>query len=267
MSSSAVPTDYHGADRGHYTAVPSQATATSSVAKSGKRGVAYNDVKLVDILSSSPHVSWAYNWASSCAGLSKNLNFIPTLWGTAEEFVSVWKENAQSAIDNGSKYLFSFNEPDNSAQANMSPGEAAAAYKQYMMPFAGKGVKLCAPSITNAGGNMGLNWLTSFIEACDGCQIDCLNLHWYDSHDKTDYFKSHIQNATDIAGGKPVWVTEFGCTDGTPADISSFLQDVMPWMDKEDKVEGYAYFMASEGLLVSGSGPSEFGNTYVSFSE
>jgi hypothetical protein len=62
----------------------------------------------------------------------------------------VWEANANAAIAAGSKYLLAFNEPDLSSQANMSPSQAAASYKKYMMPFAGK-AKLVSPAITNGG--------------------------------------------------------------------------------------------------------------------
>jgi len=160
----------------------------------------------------------------------------------------------------------SFNEPDMTSQANMSPEDAASAYKTYMMPFAGK-AKLGAPAVTNGGGSMGLNWLAAFLEACDDCQVDFVTIHWYDSASNTAYFKEHVQNATDVAGGKPVWVTEFAPT-GNPsnADISTFLEDVMPWMDSQSFVERYSYFMASDGALISGTEPSTFGQTYATYS-
>lgn len=65
----------------------------------------------------------------------------------------------------------SFNEPDLSSQSNLSPAVAAAGYLTYMQPFAGK-AKLGSPAITNGGGSMGLSWLSSFMTACSGCQID-----------------------------------------------------------------------------------------------
>ena len=67
-----------------------------------------------------------------------------------------------------------------------------------------------------------------------------------------------MQNATDVAGGKPVFLTEFGAS-GSDDQISTFLEDVMPWMDGQDFVQGYAYFMVSDGLLNSGSSTSSYG--------
>ena len=245
------------------SAAPSS-TGSSSSGKSDKRGVAYNDAKLTDCLVSSPAVSWGYNWGSSSSGLSDSVKFIPTLWGPASEFSNDWSSNAQSAIDSGSTHLFSFNEPDLAAQSNLSPSEAATAYKKYMEPFAGK-AKLCAPSVTNGGGSMGLSWLSSFLESCSDCTIDCINIHWYDSAENSEYFKKHVSDAADTAPGKQIFVSEFAAT-GSDDQISTFLEDVMPWMDSNDDVGGYAYFMAGEGKLVSGSEQSTIGKVFASSS-
>ncbi|KAJ9621517.1 hypothetical protein H2203_007004 [Taxawa tesnikishii (nom. ined.)] len=238
------------------------ASAASSASSAGKRGLVYNDVSLTTCFEGSSQISWAYNWDSATTGLSSAFKFIPMLWGTASTHTDSWSANAKAAIASGSTHLMSFNEPDLSTQANLSPEDAATAYKTYMMPFAGQ-AKLGAPAVTNGGSGMGLDWLDAFLTACTGCQIDFVSIHWYDSATNIDYFKSHVQNATNVAGGKPVYLTEFGAT-GTDAQVSTFLETVMPWMDGQDFMEGYSYFMVSDGLLVSGTEPSTYGSTYMS---
>lgn len=284
-SSSAAPTSSAAA------ATPSSYSSGGSTSGSfsGKRGLAYNDASLTSCFGGASKVGWAYNWGSSSNGLDMDVSYVPLLWGTSEDFTGPWSDNAQAAIDSGSQYLFSFNEPDMSSQANLSPEDAAEAYKKYMSPFAGK-AKMCAPSVTNGGGAMGLTWLSNFLDACSDCQIDCVSIHWYDSYQNTEYFKDHVNNATEIAPGKEVFVSEFGTTDGSDEQVSEFLQDVMPWMgkscsssshlryrfefranspscvDSKDEVAGYAYFMVSEGMLVSGDAASSYGSTYMNYS-
>ncbi|KXT04026.1 hypothetical protein AC578_4960 [Pseudocercospora eumusae] len=253
--------DNYGAASSTASAAPSYSSAASSAG--GKRGLAYNDASLTSCFTGAREVSWAYNWGSSSDGLDDGFNFIPTLWGTASEFTGSWSENAKSAISAGSTHLFSFNEPDHSAQANLGTAAAATAYATYMNPFKGQ-AQLCAPAVTNGGGEMGLTWLQGFLDACTDCQIDCLNIHWYDSAENTDDFKSHVQKAIDMANGKPVYVSEFGAT-GSDDQIASFLQEVMPWMDNNSNIAGYAYFMVKDGLLVSGSEPSSYGSTYKTY--
>lgn len=244
------------------SAAPTQSSSYGGSSGTGKRGVAYNDASLTDCFTDSPQITWGYNWGSASSGLSSKFSYIPQLWSSSSEFTQYWDQNAKASIKAGSNTLFSFNEPDLSSQANMNPSDAAAAYKQYMEPYGSDSVKLCAPAVTNGGGDMGLTWLQNFMDACHDCQIDCVNVHWYDSAENTDYFTSHIQNATEISGGKPVYVSEFGAT-GSDDQISTFLTTVMDWMDKEDSVAGYAYFMVSDGKLVTGTEPSSYGKVYA----
>jgi len=124
-----------------------------------------------------------------------------------------WHANAQAALNRGSGHLLSFNEPDNSGQSNISPQVAAAAYKQYMMPYAGHAA-LGAPAVTNSEtGLSGLTWLTDVLEAGTGCEVDFVPIHWYGT-DIND-FKDHVQKAFTTgqyaAGGvRPIWITEVG---------------------------------------------------------
>ena len=214
------------------SSAPAYSSSASASSGGAKRGLGYNDAALTSCFMDSPNVGWAYNWGSENGGFTptSSVNYVPTLWGTRSDFTSVWEDNANAAISAGSKYLFSFNEPDMSTQANMSPEDAASAWKQYMEPFAGK-AQLCAPSVTNGGGEMGLTWLSNFLAACSDCTIDCVNIHWYSQLQYADTFKDQVTNATTVSG-KPVFVSEFAPTDGSDSDKSDFLQDVMPWMGK-----------------------------------
>ncbi|TKA74891.1 hypothetical protein B0A49_07886, partial [Cryomyces minteri] len=217
------------------------ATTASASTLSGKRGLAYNDGSLTNYFTGSSLVTWGHNWANAPSGLASSFEFVPLLWGTASGFTSGWSAAATSAISKGATHLMSFNEPDLSTQANLSPEAAAAGYKTYMMPFQGK-AKLGAPAVTNGGGAMGLTWMKNFMTACSGCQIDFVAIHWYDSATNIAYFKNHVTNATAMAGGRPVWITEFGAS-GTDAEVNTFLQTVLPWLDQQPSIERYAYFM------------------------
>lgn len=202
------------------------------------------------------------------------VEYIPLLWGTGSDFTGQWLVNAKKAIAAGSKTIFSFNEPDISSQANMAPAVAAAAYKTFMMPLANQGAKLCAPAVTNGGGAMGLTWLQSFLDACKplGCQIDCLNIHWYDSPENVAYFKSHVQQAISMGNGIPVYVSEFGVNgDSYSTDqVTTFLQQVMPWMDSQSSVAGYAYYKVDPSSntpfpLTNGADASALGKLYMTY--
>jgi hypothetical protein len=245
------------------TTVPSATSATSapSTPNGGKRGLAYNSAALTNAFAGSGKVSWAYNWGSTSDGLSGKFEYVPMLWGTGADKTGNWNDAANKALVSGSTYLLGFNEPDHSQQANISPSAAAAGWMQFMQPFAGK-AKLGSPAVTNGGGDMGLTYLGNFLGACGGCTIDFVNIHWYDSASNVAYFKKHVQDAYAAGKNRPLWITEFGAS-GSIDEQNTFLSEVIPWLDSQDFVERYAYFMVSDGVLVTGTSLSKLGNTFA----
>jgi len=238
------------------TKAASAPAASSGSTVGGKRGIAYTSPAQAQPLIGK--TQWAYNWGSTSGALASGVEYLPMLWSNTAEKTNSWVADATKAIANGATAVLGFNEPDHPQQANLSPQVAATAYQQYITNnFAGK-AKLISPAVTNGGGSMGLTWLSTFLGLCTGCKIDAVAIHWYDVSTNIDYFKSHIQDAH-TQSGLPVYLTEFGTTDGND---QAFLQAVLPWLDSQDYVQKYAYFMAEDGKLLSGSGLSAAGNTY-----
>ena len=254
-----------------------QEKAVTPAHSGGKRGLAYNPTSPnLNIFTAFSAITWGYNWDSAPAGLPSQYQFVPTLFSTLSVHTGQWDTNAKAAISaSGTCHLMSFNEPDMPApQANMPVGAAVAAWKQYMAPYAGSNVKLGSPSVSNGVGTnpttgqpMGLDWLKPFLEQCSGCPIDFVPVHWYgcsggcDVHNDISAFKTDIGNAIKVAGDRPVWVTELGTNSGDP---TTFMNEVLPWLDGQSGVERYAYFMVEEGVLTSGNGLSPLGHQYGS---
>jgi Glycosyl hydrolase catalytic core len=249
------------------SAVSSSATPASSAPptgsySTGKRGLAYNSAELTNAFAGKS-MGWAYNWAASPGGtIADGIEYVPMLWG--EKAFSGWDAAAKSALASGSTHMLSFNEPDLSAQANMDSATAAAAHIKYMNPYAGQ-AKIGSPSITNggpAGGTdgLGLGWMQNFFDKCAGsCKVDFLTFHWYASATEIAYFKKYVQSVIDMAkenGVSKVWLTEFGAS-GSDEEVAKFLGEALAWMDSNDAVERYAYFMCGDGQLVSGTSISD----------
>ncbi|KAL1954221.1 hypothetical protein VTO42DRAFT_1501 [Malbranchea cinnamomea] len=225
---------------------------------SGKRGLAFNDLNALQIFLSKPVFSWSYNWAAT--GPTNGPEFVPMLWGPKTS--GEWTQSIEASLSAGAKCILGFNEPDLPSQANMSPQEAVDAWKTYMNPYAGR-ARLGSPAVTNGGGNMGLNWLRTFLDMCAGeCTVDFLAIHWYSPASEIEGFKRHVSQAIELArshGINEVWVTEFR-GEGDPMAQIRFLAEVLPWLDGTDGVGRYAYFMVDD--LVTGGGLSPVGMAY-----
>jgi len=150
----------------------------------------------------------------------------------------------------------------------MTVSSAVTAYRQYVQPFAGK-VKLGAPAVTNGvGSGIGIDWLDQFVGNCTSCRIDFIPLHWYGDVTNPDSFKTYVTSFY-TKFKKPLWITEFGAPGASSAAIISFLENVMPWMDKTAYVQRYAYFgdfnSGDPYLLNSDNTLTDIGTVYNSY--
>jgi hypothetical protein len=183
------------------------------------------------------------------------------LWGLGDH-TSEWTSNAQSAIDSGAEYLLAFNEPDQPTiygGSDISVSDAVTGWSN-MEQFAGK-AKLGAPAVSNGG----FSWLTQFLSDCSSCTIDFIPIHWYDSNNNFDYFKSYISQVHDAAPGKPLWLTEFAATGSIDVQVA-FAEQAMAYLDSLDYVERYSYFFVSDGKMVTGSTPNALGKVFAGLS-
>lgn len=225
----------------------------------GKRGIAYNDSSMIPAaMANSGKIGWASNWEGVSKGFeNSDVTFIPTLHSDDSYWTGMWDDQVQAAIKQGLPYVFGPNEPDVPSQANMLPADCADFWRQWMEPYA-KDIGLVAPSVSSTQEpNMGLDWLAQFMGNCSDCTFAAVNQHWYavDTND-VENFKDTVNGAAKY--NKPVFVGEFAAV-GSDSDKCEFLDTVMSWMDDEDSVVGYAYFMAYEGLLVNGGSLTSVG--------
>ncbi|KAE8372581.1 hypothetical protein BDV26DRAFT_91006 [Aspergillus bertholletiae] len=235
---------------------------------SSKRGAAYNDASTVESLSSSGGISWAYDWNMVASGsLPSGVEFVPMLWGS--KMFGDWFTTIETVLSSGSSYIMGFNEPDMSSQAAMTPSEAAQSYSKYITPYSGK-AKLVTPAVTNGGGNdVGLGWMRQFLAACTDCSMSVLAVHWYGA--SADEFKTFVQEAQELASQynlSETWVTEFALSSAMSAgsgtqESTDFLNEVVPWLDKQSGIGRYAYFMCANGYLLDGSSLSASGKAYT----
>ncbi|OAA33990.1 Glycoside hydrolase, subgroup, catalytic core [Cordyceps fumosorosea ARSEF 2679] len=231
-----------------------------------KRGIAYNDVNLANLLSlHCPACKWAYNWGSTREEvLNPDVEYVPMLWSNAPEHVRAWE--TQEKVDG---IIFSFNEPDVADQSNMTAVEAAAAHILYMNSLPDQ-ARVGTPSITSSSKpSQGLSWLKDFLHECQnlgGCRFDFCNTHWYSEAQWIEAMFAHLDEVHKVCEGKPVWLTEFA-VQGTDEEVGSFLEAAVPRLERLPYLEAYSYFLAAQGSLVGSSGfLSYFGNIYATVS-
>lgn len=206
-------------------------------------------------------VSWAYDWgySTNMEELNPTLEFVPLLYNNNQDLFAAWPVAAEKAIAAGSTMLFSMNEPDFGSNYMDIP-TAVATWLELMEPFAGK-AKLVAPAVTNVGAPAGLTWLEQFLGNCSQCTIDAVNIHWYSNKwAGVSYLQQQVRAARALANGRDLILSEFGLDDSagayTEGDLMDFLEAALPWLDVQDDVIRYAYFMDAENYLVNAAGTS-----------
>ncbi len=227
-----------------------------ALAKSAKRGIAYDLASAADIAAVSPGVSWWYNWASAPNGgvpgiytTQYSMDYYPMLWnGSFDASAVIAFIRAHPDVH----YLLVLNEPNVSGQAYATPQQAAALWPQYEAIASETGVEIVGPQVT--WGTMPeyedpVAWLDAFYGAYEGAnggrqpRIDYLGFHWYDygldqQLDRLDKY------------GKQIWVTEFanwhsqndGAQVTTLAGQEAEMKDMVATCEERSDVFRYAWF-------------------------
>lgn len=226
------------------------------IAKSAKRGIAYDLSDPADLQVLSPGVSWWYNWSPQPnTGVPSDyltqyqMDFYPMIWGANYNVNSV---ETYLQANPKIKYLLVMNEPNLTSQSNLTPQQAAALWPDFEAISAKTGVKIVGPAIT--WGTMAnytdpVQWLDAFYAAYEAAnnnqppQIDYIAFHWYDYG-----LSGQLDRLAKY--GKPFWVTEFANwhsqTDGaqitTLAQQEAQMKDMVATCESRSDVFRYAWF-------------------------
>ena len=203
---------------------------------------------------------WSYSWGwDQVAGQPSEVEFVPMAWGawSNDGLRKGLHSKVVPHIKSGKvKRFLGFNEPDKSDQANMSYKAAL----KYWPILESLNVPLCSPGCANAEGlNDGTvqgvksTWMVDFMREADrlGYRVDYIGVHWYGGTDAAD-FKAKMRRIYEKYGRRPLLITEFAPADWQAKTLAQnrmkshlvlgFMKQVLPWLEKQDWVAGYAWF-------------------------
>jgi hypothetical protein len=279
-------TDAARADSGH---TDSGTTAHDSGTTSGdggtqptstcKRGIASNIAPSAAFAhtSTSPGITWWYNWSTQPAATPASIEFDPMIWGSG---------SLNAALPSGSPFVLGFNEPNFSAQSNLTPQQAAADWPTVETNAHAVGAKIVSPAVNFCGSASDTSgcsdpsvtdpytYLKDFFSACPGCEVDAIAVHWYNCD--LPSLKAYIDGNSSLEGfvqfGKPIWLTEVSC-DGSHsvADQQAYMEAVIPYLEGNADVARYSWFSSTaiaSAQLTNGDGSlTALGTTYVGLAE
>jgi len=115
--------------------------------------------------------------------------------------------------------------------------------------------------------------MSNFLNACPGCTIDFIPIHWYGSD--AGAFQSYVTDFHNTFK-KNIWVTEWACVDygGAPCTqqhVYDFMGQTTLFLDQQSFVERFSWFGArvsgipgEDALLTSdGNSRSPLGDQYI----
>ena len=203
---------------------------------------------------------WSYSWGwDQVAGQPSPVEFVPMAWGawSAADLGKSLQDKVVPHIKSGKvKRFLGFNEPDKKEQANM-PYKAALKYWPILESL---NVPLCSPGCANPEGlndgtvqGVNSSWMVDFMREADrlGYRVDYVGVHWYGGTNAAD-FKAKMRRIYEKYGRRPLLITEFAPADWQAKTHSqnrmkapyvlAFMKEVLPWLEKQDWVAGYAWF-------------------------
>lgn len=240
----------------YFLAILIAAVPFSGFSKSEKRGVSENQFSMGSMLEAlEPGVTWYYNWGNVPGKGYQNevidfegIEFVPMCWNAnynADNIREYCRTHPKT------KYLLGFNEPNFTAQANMTPQRAAEAWPAVKALADELGLKLVAPALNyspNPPYTDPLKWMDEFVALVGLDAFDYTAIHNYGGLGVMQTLATNFHERY----GKPVWVTEFcywpneGDSNSTVApdtQISS-MAETLQWLESTEWIFRYAWFKA-----------------------
>jgi hypothetical protein len=141
--------------------------------------------------------------------------------------------------------LLGFNEPDKKNQGNLSVEKAL----KYWKSLEAQNLPLCSPSCVHTD----KIWMTDFMAGVkkEGLRVDYVGVHNYGGG-SVEAFKKLLKETYLAYDKRPIIVTEFAVADWkatspeknrhSPEKVLKFMQEILPWMDQQEWIVGYAWF-------------------------
>jgi hypothetical protein len=260
----------------------------TQIAKSPKRGLAYDLKTSADLDTLKSGVSWWYNWSNTTTAPANyftaySMEFIPMLWGGATNPNDFNKVKNFILNHPEVTYLLVMNEPNLTDQANRTPAQAAAdwiTYERVVSDLAAEGrtLYLVGPAMTwgtMTGYSDPVTWIDAFTAAYKSAnggrepKIDYLAFHWYDYG-----LAAQLDRLNKY--GKKIWITEMANWN---SQINSYakqaeqMTDMVATCERRDDVFRYAWFIGrgnypdNKHTYLFDSGPgqlNDLGRLYIS---
>lgn len=185
-------------------------------------------------------INWFYNWSPT--GPKGDGKFVPMLKGTGQiKSGGLKKLQSHPKLD----HILGYNEPERVKQGNMSVEAALDFWPKLQAVADAKGARLGSPAPSSDQG--GMKWLDDFMQQARRrkLKVDFVAVHYYRSRNPDDLEEFIKDLAKEYR--LPIWLTEFNGWSGPRDEHEDFLKAALRFLERERKVERYAYFDPGAG--------------------
>lgn len=254
--------------------VPRSAASTPAVSKAAaKKGVDVWGFTGVKTALTRSGATWYLDWSTSPGAIvtPAGVHFVPMIWGAGDVSARALSEAEHRGPD-----LLTFNEPDQSSQANMTVAKALALWPR----LEATRLELASPAVASGAETPG-GWLDRFMRAVAArhYRVNFIALHWYGSDFKTSdavaQLRSYLVAVHDRYPTKPIWLTEYSLLNfgngpryPSGAQQASFVSASISMLDGLPYLARFAWFALpssgaqSTGLYGPGAVPTAAGKAF-----
>jgi len=213
-------------------------------------------------------VSWYYNWTLS-PGNCAAPGFVPMIAGKSEKTPAAVTTALGRVVTGGYDTVLGFNEPNKTDQSNLTVAQVISMWPQIT---ANPAIRVSSPS-TSADA-AGQAWFTDFMSqaTAQNLRVDFLAIHWYgwnagSCDARASQLESYIRWAEGIPGGKPIWITEWGClnlSNPDAATVQAFYSGAIAMFARHPRIERYAWYpwTTNNELVATGGGLTSLGTVF-----
>ncbi|KAK7110279.1 hypothetical protein V1264_014179 [Littorina saxatilis] len=194
------------------------------------------------------NVVWWYDWKqtpsehhkANCTNTLNERNRVPMVWGWRHKTdYPMWFRNDTS------RYVLGFNEPNHRGQSNLTPQEAAVAWRELQARADRQNQLLVSPAAIKCTSGSdkcmmpGVQWFTEFFQACHGCRVDYLATHMYTCD--IDHVMDFLHELYTRFHRK-IWLTEVACPTHSYSHALAYMKDLLAKLEAADHVYRYSWY-------------------------
>lgn len=222
-----------------------------------KKGVCVWAFKGVSTALKDSGATWYLTWSTTHDGIvtPRGAQFVPMVRTAADV-----TPTALAQAERSGPALLTFNEPDLSAQANMTVGDALSLWPRLMAT----NLQLASPAVATGAPTPG-GWLDRFMKGVEQrhYRVNFIAIHWYGADFQAGAAVAQLKSYLESVHRRydlPIWLTEYALIDfavaspiyPTGAEQAAFVIASVRMLDSLTFVQRYAWF----ALPAASSGPS-----------